>query len=109
MKLCQKCGSLLVPEKKGNKIEFACRTCNKKYHLEKSDVLKFKEKISRGKEDVIPVVENTSRILPTTSADCPECGHNEAYWWTQQTRASDEPETRFYRCTKCGKTWREYS
>jgi len=26
-----------------------------------------------------------------------------------QTRAADEPPTRFYRCTKCGHTWREYA
>ncbi|MEM4865380.1 MAG: hypothetical protein QXY09_02690 [Acidilobaceae archaeon] len=26
-----------------------------------------------------------------------------------QTRAADEPPTRFYRCTKCGYTWREYA
>ncbi|PJB94591.1 transcription factor S, partial [Candidatus Pacearchaeota archaeon CG_4_9_14_0_8_um_filter_35_24] len=24
------------------------------------------------------------------------------------TRAADESETKFYRCTKCDHTWREY-
>ncbi|MBI2112883.1 transcription factor S, partial [Candidatus Woesearchaeota archaeon] len=27
----------------------------------------------------------------------------------QQTRGADEPETRFFRCTKCNYTWREYA
>ncbi|PIO07920.1 transcription factor S, partial [Candidatus Pacearchaeota archaeon CG10_big_fil_rev_8_21_14_0_10_35_219] len=31
-----------------------------------------------------------------------------AYFWTMQTRAADESETKFYRCTKCDHTWREY-
>ncbi|MEM0290915.1 MAG: transcription factor S, partial [Thermoplasmata archaeon] len=31
-----------------------------------------------------------------------------AYWMLKQTRAADEPETRFYICTKCGYRWREY-
>lgn len=109
MKLCQKCGSLLMPVKSGSKVEFMCRNCNKSYRVEKGDVPKFKEKISHGIQDVIPVVDKQSRMLPVTKLECPECGHGEAVWWTQQTRASDEPETRFYRCTKCGKTWREYS
>ncbi|MDP6459515.1 MAG: transcription factor S, partial [Candidatus Hydrothermarchaeota archaeon] len=30
-------------------------------------------------------------------------------WWLLQTRKADESETRFYRCTKCKFTWREYS
>ncbi|HID27364.1 MAG TPA: transcription factor S, partial [Methanosarcinales archaeon] len=25
-----------------------------------------------------------------------------------QLRSADESETRFFRCTECGKTWREY-
>ncbi|MCD6114052.1 MAG: transcription factor S, partial [Thermoprotei archaeon] len=40
--------------------------------------------------------------------ECPKCGNREAYVWMMQTRAADEPPTRFYRCTKCGYTWREY-
>ncbi|RLG10996.1 MAG: transcription factor S, partial [Thaumarchaeota archaeon] len=39
---------------------------------------------------------------------CPKCGNREAYYWAVQTRSADEPMTRFFRCTKCGYTWREY-
>ncbi|MEM3391702.1 MAG: zinc ribbon domain-containing protein [Archaeoglobaceae archaeon] len=48
------------------------------------------------------------QTLPTTKAICPACGNNKAYWWMRQLRAADESEVRFFRCTKCGKTWREY-
>jgi len=46
--------------------------------------------------------------LPVTKVGCPKCGNEEAYWWVQQTRSSDEPPTTFYRCKKCGYTWRSY-
>jgi DNA-directed RNA polymerase subunit M len=47
--------------------------------------------------------------LPTTAIDCPKCGNNNAFWWMLQTRSADEATTQFYRCTKCGHTWRNYS
>ena len=46
---------------------------------------------------------------PKIKAKCEKCGHGIALYWTQQTRGADEPETRFFRCTKCGFTWREYA
>jgi len=54
------------------------------------------------------VIESSSIALPIAEEECPKCGNKQAYWWMEQTRSSDEPETRFYRCTKCGYTWREY-
>ena len=44
---------------------------------------------------------------PTTSVNCPECGHDTAYYHMKQIRAADESETRFFECTKCGQKWRE--
>jgi DNA-directed RNA polymerase subunit M len=45
--------------------------------------------------------------LPTTTAQCPECDNDEAYWYMQQIRAADESETRFFVCTECEHKWRE--
>jgi DNA-directed RNA polymerase subunit M len=47
--------------------------------------------------------------LPTTSIECPKCGHDTAVWWMLQTRGGDEPTTQFYRCVKCSHTWRHYA
>lgn len=67
---------------------------------------------SKAKTDqvnrVVPVLEQESSGLPTTRMKCPECGNNTAYWWLRQLRSADESEVRFFRCTKCGNTWREY-
>jgi DNA-directed RNA polymerase subunit M/transcription elongation factor TFIIS len=39
---------------------------------------------------------------------CPKCGQKKVDSWTQQTRASDEPPTTFYKCRNCHYSWREY-
>ena len=40
---------------------------------------------------------------------CQKCGQKKVISWMEQTRASDEPPTRFYKCLNCNNTWREYS
>ncbi|RKX65519.1 MAG: transcription factor S, partial [Tenericutes bacterium] len=44
---------------------------------------------------------------PVVEAECPDCGLVKAEFWTMQTRSSDEPETQFFKCKKCRKTWKE--
>lgn len=88
----------------GDKV--VCKKCGFEKEAESNEPIVIRE--NRKKEDV-PVIEGEEiRTLPTTRAICPACGHNEAYWWLRQLRAADEAEVRFFRCTKCGKTWREY-
>ena len=47
--------------------------------------------------------------LPLTEEKCMECGHKKAYYFLMQTRSSDEAETKFLKCEKCGHSWRDYS
>jgi len=61
-----------------------------------------------SKEKEMTVITDNDATLPKTRIQCPKCGHSEAYFVIRQTRAADEPETRFYRCCKCNHTWREY-
>ncbi len=65
------------------------------------------KKIKEKKLEIIDS-KQTNKILPTVDADCEGCGHEKAYFWMLQTRSSDEPETRFFKCCKCGHQWREY-
>lgn len=110
MEICKKCGSLMVPSKTKKGIVFVCKKCKKKVKIRGKKTFKLKEKIQKEPmEDYIPVVEKRVGLLPITTIECSKCGNRKAEWWTQQTRASDEPETRFYRCVKCKHTWREYS
>ncbi|MFW6220305.1 MAG: transcription factor S [Nanoarchaeota archaeon] len=103
MMFCPKCGSLMLP-KKGKKGILAC-SCG--YVEKESKDFKIKENIK--KEDDIDVVYTEIDPSPLIEAQCPKCSHNKARFWTVQTRASDEPETKFMKCEKCKHIWRDYN
>jgi transcription factor S len=88
----------------GKKKVIAC-SCG--YVDKKSEAEPIVEKVKQA--DEIKVVSEDNEMLPTTKVRCPECNNDEAGFWMQQTRAGDEPETRFFKCTKCKHTWREYA
>ena len=87
--------------KKGSKNT----VCNCGHVNKKSASLK--EKIKQTSQN-IEVVNKETETLPTIEADCSKCESKEAYYWTMQTRAADEAETKFLRCEKCHHVWREY-
>jgi len=102
MQFCE-CGGIIV--KSGDRT--LCRSCGKEQEIKVNTKIVTKPK----KEEVIVVEDNKPDRLPTTEKKCKKCGCPRSYWWIIQTRSSDEPPTRFYRCTneKCKHTWREYS
>lgn len=108
MQFCPKCGKLMLPQKKESGVVMVCDSCGHTEKLDKMEGYTVVKKSERG-EGVVVIEEGAGRTLPTTRTSCPSCGHDVAYWWLRQTRAGDEPSTRFYRCVKCGKVWREYS
>lgn len=63
----------------------------------------------KKKDEKIAVFDGEKpEILPRVKYDCKSCGSTDAYFWTLQTRSSDEPETRFFKCVKCSTVYREY-
>lgn len=105
MDYCE-CGGMIVPEKQSDETEFKCRSCGKPYTKEGGE-LKITETNTDDKKSIDVEAEDEDE-LPTTDWDCPECGNDTAYWWMMQTRSADEPETRFFKCTECDHTVREY-
>ncbi|MDD2440081.1 MAG: transcription factor S [Methanosarcinaceae archaeon] len=103
MLFCPKCKSMMFP-KNGN---FECRKCGYTTSM-KTEKESFVSKSKMEEHEVVVLEGEESTGLPTTSAKCPECGNSSAYWWLRQLRSADESETRFFKCTKCGFTWREY-
>jgi DNA-directed RNA polymerase subunit M len=101
---CPKCGSILRPKDKCGKKVLYC-ACGFTKSSE-GEFTELKEKTDSAKK--IEVVEPLE-INPKIKVTCEKCGNNVAYYWTQQTRSADEPETRFFKCTKCKHTWRDYS
>ena len=97
---CPKCKSLLYPKD----LIFVCRKCGfKKKKIGRNVVVNKQEKRE------ITIIEDNDRIniLPKTKIKCTKCDNNEAFWILRQMRGSDEPESRFYTCTKCKYKWRE--
>ena len=101
MDFCPKCGAVLVQKTKN----FGCPRCS--YSTKEKIKLNTSEKIKEVKEIVV-VKEKEINTEPVISETCKKCGHGESYFWTIQTRAGDEAETKFFKCTKCEHTWRDY-
>ncbi|MEM4152665.1 MAG: transcription factor S [Candidatus Pacearchaeota archaeon] len=102
MQFCPKCGTILVKKK----TRFCCPKCN--YCAKENIKIVSSEKVK--KESKIDVLhEKESSVWPVVTETCPKCGNNKAYYFSAQMRAGDEAETRFYKCIKCGYSWRDYS
>jgi DNA-directed RNA polymerase subunit M len=97
---CPKCKALMYPA--GDEI--VCKKCGFKRGKPGSNVV-----ITKQEEKEVTLIEDIDKtnVLPKTKTKCPKCGHNEAFWILRQMRGSDEPESRFYTCTKCEHKWRE--
>jgi DNA-directed RNA polymerase subunit M len=101
MEFCPKCGAVLVQKRKNE----GCPRCN--YSSKGRVKLISSEKI-KEKEGVAVISDKEMQVLPIVDAKCKKCGNGKAFFWTVQTRAGDEAETKFFKCTKCEHTWREY-
>jgi transcription factor S len=106
MQFCPKCSLALIPIKKEKIVVLACPKCGEE--TRRSDPVV--QKLGATKESVVVIGKGENlQTLPKTKVSCPKCGHGEAFYWMVQTRGGDEASTQFFRCTKCGRTWREYS
>jgi len=103
MEFCD-CGGLMLPSQTGKAF---CSKCGKRSKEESEAIVK--EKIHHDKSKKKRPTQEIVDTLPMVESECSKCGHGFAFWWTEQTRSSDEPETQFFRCTKCKFTRREYT
>ncbi|RJQ17190.1 transcription factor S [Candidatus Woesearchaeota archaeon] len=103
---CPKCGSILKPKPDGKKTLWKC-SCG--YVKKDVEAVELKESMQKTEGKMGIVDDQEEKSLPLTEATCPKCKHGKAYYWMIQTRAGDEPETKFLKCEKCKHTWRDYS
>lgn len=116
MLFCPRCGTILRLRDKAGKNILWC-SCGFTANPEEVKSKLKKESPEEKKEAKEELPKETRRLdivkeletHPKIKAVCEKCNNKEAYYWTQQTRGADEPETRFFKCTKCSHTWREYA
>ena len=97
---CKKCKSLMTHAED----TWQCKRCGYSCTTTGEECI-VKE---RNQDKEILILDESNDTMPKTKVECPNCGHNEAFFVLRQTRSADEPETRIYRCVKCKHSWREY-
>lgn len=103
MEFCDDCGSMLKTE--GDR--WVCASCGFEKPRDANEEEGMVTTTGQEETEVVDMSEAETQARPTTTAECPECGNDEAYWYMQQIRAADESETRFFVCTECEHRWRE--
>ena len=103
MEFCDDCGSMMKTE--GD--EWVCESCG--FTTLRDEAAEAAMTTTQGQEEseIVDISDAEDKGLPTTTAACPECDNDKAYWYMQQIRAADESETRFFVCTECEHKWRE--
>ena len=118
---CPRCKSIMVPlrgrrNRSSGRVKLVCKNCGYTTEVDGSqlgEAYRFNVKVEKSPRDKILVV--TGGQLPPGAeilkgnVRCPNCGYDEVIFWLMQARSADEPMTRFYRCRRCGHTWREYA
>ena len=108
MEFCPNCETRL--KKDANNSSLVCPKCQ--YAKQKSNKTK-KERSQEPDTGLLVMEENDIKeskgLESTIKIDCEKCHNKEGVSWAFQTRSADEPETKFYRCTKCNYTWRDYT
>lgn len=101
MEFCSKCGSVILVSGKSA----SCAKCG--FKPKGRIKIQASEKVQKS-AGVAVIREKELNTNPVVEIKCPSCKNKKAYFWTLQTRASDESETKFYKCVKCEHTWRDY-
>ena len=104
MLFCPKCGSIMLPKRVDTRKIMAC-SCG----FVSKDTTDATIKEGSAPKPELEVIDSQQQSLPITDAECTKCHHRKAFFWLKQTRAGDEPETKFLKCEKCSHTWRDYS
>ncbi len=101
---CPECKTMLISS--GGQLK--CKKCGYNRKIGGADQMKKEKKRTENEITIVDDGDEKIKTMPTIQIRCPKCDNNLAIWWLRQLRAADESEVRFFRCTECGHTWRQY-
>ncbi len=115
---CPKCGTLAFPDPSGV-IDCTNYSCGYKGSTSSSikgedgRTIDMTNLVSTSKAETreYEVIKDSDKfhgVLTVGDYMCPKCDGTEVYSYLEQTRSSDEPETRMLTCKDCNHGWREY-
>ncbi len=113
---CPTCGTMAFPNSSGI-IDCPDYKCGYKGPVGKMKVqgkeidLSTVQSSSKAKTREYEVIKDSDEmkgVLTKGDYMCPKCDAIEVFSYLEQTRSSDEPETRMLTCKECGNGWREY-
>ena len=88
--------------------QLKCRKCGYIRKIGADDRMQSKKHRTENEIMIVDDEDEKIKTMPTIQIKCPKCGNNLAIWWLRQLRAADESEVRFFKCTECDHTWRQY-
>ncbi|MHA1940292.1 MAG: RPA12/RPB9/RPC11 RNA polymerase family protein [Candidatus Hodarchaeales archaeon] len=109
---CEKCGSLLSPNRQddGTMVLYCTQCKEESKEAFKNDSYQIKSKIAHDEKDKTTVIEEEFDVRPIIRVACPKCNNAEARYWEAEDRKKEEWETTvYYKCTSssCGWVWSE--
>lgn len=113
MDYCPECGKKMIHLKKKNArtvtLILACPKCKyeKKATRPNWTIKPINNSNRRENLIVLGKKEQKFRTTPTLVSICPKCENNRAYAWLVHLGSLEQSSTQFYRCTKCGYTYRD--
>ncbi|WIV67671.1 RPA12/RPB9/RPC11 RNA polymerase family protein [Natrialbaceae archaeon AArc-T1-2] len=109
MQFCDDCGSMMKAQ--GDCMVCTNEDCAASSERDPDAEAAFVTTESQTDDDVIESDENANFEGKPKATDvrCEACGNEEAWYTLKQTASADEPPTRFFKCTECGKRWRGYN
>lgn len=96
---CEKCENIVTYA--SNK--FTCKACSHTFGFTQPQQIihKFNNVLDTD------ILEDDTSLGNFCEIFCTKCENNKAQYHEMQTRSADEPATIFYKCTKCGYTWKQ--
>jgi len=102
LEFCPSCKKILLPNLEKRRLRCSC--CG--YERPLMETKLYSEGVLKPKKTL--VLKDTSRHRIRKKL-CPRCGNDEAYSWMhgRSKENAPEPSNRFFKCTKCGHSWKE--